>query len=196
MQSLAKQSPENLPSMTICEQSLRSSVSLLEGWIPAYAMPKGLSSTMLMEAISLAEQRLTPVTEQQIMVGIAKILRHASTYSIPNVDAKAVAESYRIGVAGMPGLLFEEAVLDVVRHATDTFRVPPPGAIWERIRDKHVKWSAERNRLRTAQWKMEQTGEWVDDRVGPREMDPETQRIFDETMAKIKATPAFKRVPR
>lgn len=132
--------------------------------------------------LSFAERRLLPIDEKTLAVGVDKLVRHARTYNIP-CDPKAVSGSWREGTRGMPASLFEEGLTNLLRRWRDTFRLPPPGALWDEIREQHARMTDERNRLETAA-RFGKPSETVKPEgcVAPEEID----RIVSETLAKLR----------
>lgn len=120
------------------------------------------------------------MTEAEFIAGFAVLVLFAGAFGIP-CEPDAIKPLYRAVLAEMPGDLFEKACRLIAGTWNDTYRMPTPAHIIESVKPE---WDVRRgaNRFTGPQNKLLPYGEFV------REpMSPETERLLDETMSKLKS---------
>lgn len=108
--------------------------------------------TSLLAAIDAQRAALAPATDEQITDACMSLLVHADVIGmnkIPEVAALKAVWSAHCG--DMPGCLLAKGLAEVLKHWTNTFCLPAPGAVWEQIGTELARMRADLSTLEKAQ---------------------------------------------
>lgn len=118
------------------------------------------------------------------------LITHAGATGI-NIPAGAdLFAVWKVHCRDMPACLLATGLPDVLKHWTNTFSLPSPGAVWEAIKPQVRRAQADLAILENA---MRQLPDTDDPDADDRAPTPETQRIVDQTVAHLKSVTGSQR---
>lgn len=190
MQSLAKQSQPANPSLNATSDRLVSDcLTALARWNPSETLPAGLSSTSLLAAIEAQRNKLLPATGREITDVTAALLTHASAANIKVDNPAALKATWATHCQDMPADLLISGLRGVLKHWSNTYCLPQPGAIWEHIEPELIRMRRDMAILESAR---KATSEALDD-PADRMPSAETDAVIAKTLAVLRTASGNRR---
>lgn len=117
-------------------------------------------------------------------------MTHAGATGINIPDGAGLVAVWIAHCRDMPAVFLASGIAEVLKHWTNTFSLPAPGAVWEHIKPQLRRAQADLAMLENA---MRQTAEADDPDADDRAPTDETQAIIDKTLAILGAASGGRR---
>lgn len=130
----------------------------------------------LLAAIDMQRGKLAPATSDEITKATASLLTHAAAIGIKVENPVALKAVWSAHCRDMPGHLLATGLAAVLKHWTNTYCLPAPGAVWDQIETELDRMRADLATMERARFEA----------VG--EIEPEDRKPSDETDAVLAET--------
>lgn len=189
-QALRVQLPAPNPaSIATSDRLVSDCLVALARWNPSPTLPTGTSSNTLAEAIEAQRDKLATAAERDITNAAASLLTHAAATGIRVDDPIALKAVWAVHCRDMPACLLATGLAEVLKHWTNTFCLPAPGAVWDHIEPELVRMRRDLAIMQNARAATD------DDVIDPadRTLSSETEAVMQRTLAHLRSASGNRR---